>query len=122
MTNFKEGERLPEKPVTETATEARQGRKGKPVLIVLIGGLFLAAVAWAGAELWGESTDKDPPSKPSTTSDPINAQPKGEGAFDNNPAGGGSQPPEATDRNPNPSGSGSGPTGVTTPSGAEKVR
>ncbi len=46
-----------DRKVVESATEARQGRTGKPVLIVLCAGLCLAAVAWAGAEFWGETTD-----------------------------------------------------------------
>lgn len=37
---------LPEK-------KARQGRLGLPVLIVLVAGLILAAVAWWGAEIYG---------------------------------------------------------------------
>ncbi|WJH41846.1 hypothetical protein N7E02_16525 [Aliirhizobium terrae] len=41
-------------PVEETATEARQGRKGTPVLKVLVAALILAALAWGGAEWWGE--------------------------------------------------------------------
>jgi hypothetical protein len=44
-------------PVRETAKEARQGLLGKPVLMVLIGGLLLAAIAWGVAEIYGESTD-----------------------------------------------------------------
>lgn len=43
--------------VVENATDARQGRTGKPVLIVLCAGLCLAAIAWVGAEFWGEATD-----------------------------------------------------------------
>nr|WP_245582453.1 hypothetical protein [Neorhizobium lilium] len=39
-----------------SATEARQGSTGRPVLMVLVAGLVLAAVAWGGAEWWGEST------------------------------------------------------------------
>jgi hypothetical protein len=46
-------------PVRETAKEARQGLLGKPILMVLIGGLFLAAVAWGVAEIYGESTDNN---------------------------------------------------------------
>ncbi|MDO9416362.1 hypothetical protein [Pararhizobium sp.] len=42
-----------------TATEARQGFLGRPVLMVLGVSLFLAAVAWAGAEMWAERTDND---------------------------------------------------------------
>jgi hypothetical protein len=45
--------------ITETGREARQGPLGKPVLLVLIGGLALAAIAWGGAELFGESTDSN---------------------------------------------------------------
>jgi hypothetical protein len=40
-----------------SATEARQGRKGTPVLMVLISALILLAVAWGVAEWWGEATD-----------------------------------------------------------------
>lgn len=46
-----------DRKVVENATNARQGNKGKPVLIVLCVGLGLAAIAWAGAEIWGEATD-----------------------------------------------------------------
>lgn len=49
--------------------EARQGRKGQPVLKVLIAALILALIAWAGAELFGESSDP--------------AQPTGENATEN---------------------------------------
>ncbi|MGH6858926.1 MAG: hypothetical protein ACRECY_01640 [Phyllobacterium sp.] len=44
-------------PVRETSTEARQGLLGRPVLVVLVCGLILAAVAWGIAEIYGESTD-----------------------------------------------------------------
>lgn len=33
-------------PAQETPTEARQGFLGRPVLMVLIGGLVLAVIAW----------------------------------------------------------------------------
>lgn len=46
----------PAGPTTvETATEARQGRRGAPVLIVLVAGLVLAMIAWGVAEMWGVS-------------------------------------------------------------------
>lgn len=35
-----------------TPTEARQARKGLPVLYVLVGGLALALIAWAGVEMY----------------------------------------------------------------------
>lgn len=44
-------------------TSARQGGKGRPVLYVLIGGLVLALIAWAVAEMYprGASTTADAP-------------------------------------------------------------
>ncbi|MCT7377430.1 hypothetical protein [Chelativorans salis] len=33
--------------------KARQGRRGFPVLFILIVGLLLAALAWWGAEIYG---------------------------------------------------------------------
>ena len=41
--------------------EARQGKKGRPVLMVLIAGLILAALAWGAAELFGEASDPEQP-------------------------------------------------------------
>lgn len=38
-----------------SAPEARQGRRGVPVLMVLIGGLAFAAIIWAVVEFYGES-------------------------------------------------------------------
>ncbi|WP_332691206.1 hypothetical protein [Bosea sp. (in: a-proteobacteria)] len=38
-------------PAVETPVEARQGFLGKPVLMVLIGGLALAIIAWIGLEI-----------------------------------------------------------------------
>ncbi len=108
--------------VTETATEARQGSYGKPVFIVLVCGMLLALLAWGGVEMWGESIDRDSGETASTKSDPINSQPSGPGAFDNNAPDGSSRSPEATDRSPTPSGSGSGQTQVTTPNGTEKTK
>jgi hypothetical protein len=54
-----------EVPVVESATEARQGRKGSSVLVMLICGLTLAAVAWGGAEWWGQTTA--PPAEQTAT-------------------------------------------------------
>jgi len=51
------GHKMTDRKVVENATDARQGKTGKPVLIVLCAGLCLAAVAWVGAEFWGEATD-----------------------------------------------------------------
>lgn len=46
-----------QRPVRETAKDARQGPLGRPILRVLIGGLLLAVAAWGAAEMFGESTD-----------------------------------------------------------------
>ena len=40
-------------PEEYTKTEARQGRRGRPVLVVLVVALVLAAIAWWGAEIYG---------------------------------------------------------------------
>jgi hypothetical protein len=48
-----------------SANEARQGRRGSPVFMVLVGGLFLAMVAWGAAEWWGQSTE--PPAEQTAT-------------------------------------------------------
>jgi hypothetical protein len=64
-----------------TATDARQGRRGSPVLIVLIAGLVLAVIAWGGSEWWGKTTAPPPEqtAKPPASSSmaPVNpnAQP-----------------------------------------------
>jgi|KBSMisStandDraft_5_1062788.scaffolds.fasta_scaffold8576953_1 hypothetical protein len=42
---------------TVPTDKARQGRLGRPVLVVLIVGLLLAAGAWVGVEMWGEHID-----------------------------------------------------------------
>jgi len=38
-------------PAVETPVEARQGFLGRPVLVVLVAGLFLAVVGWVFAEM-----------------------------------------------------------------------
>jgi hypothetical protein len=56
-------------PSTEVVSskEARQGGLGKPVLTVLIGALILAAIAWVGVELWGETIDRPEPKTAATS-------------------------------------------------------
>lgn len=46
-------------PVVESGTEARQGRWGRQVFLVLIAALLLLMVAWVVIEFWGESIDED---------------------------------------------------------------
>ncbi|GGA61924.1 hypothetical protein GCM10011385_14600 [Nitratireductor aestuarii] len=44
----------PDHEVDVSGTRARQGRRGTPVLMVLVGGLILVAIVWALVELYGE--------------------------------------------------------------------
>ena len=44
-------------PKTLPTDKARQGRRGFPVVIVLICGLLLAMAVWWGVEIYGESLD-----------------------------------------------------------------
>lgn len=75
---------LPHNPVVEeTPTEARQARRGTPVLIVLIAGLVLAVLAWGAAEWWGESTA--PPADQTTKPPAGNPAPADSGGASNAP-------------------------------------
>ncbi|OLP55173.1 hypothetical protein BJF92_17450 [Rhizobium rhizosphaerae] len=95
------------------ATEARQGRLGRPVLKVLIGGLVLAALAWGVAEyVAGEGADNDaattrteisPPAAPQATTP---AQP----TVDNTPRPGEPAQMAPADRDPTPQGGTGGPS------------
>lgn len=89
--------------------------------IALVGAVVFLVAATSVA-IWPKPDITDPTVTASTKQDPINAQPSGPGTFNNDPASGSANPPEAVDRSPAPSGSGSGPTQVITPSGTEKVR
>jgi hypothetical protein len=78
-------------PIEETATEARQGRKGSPMLKVLIAGLLLAMLAWGAAEWWGEASD--PPAAQTATPPAGDTEPQGSSTEPNaNPE----PPPAAT--------------------------
>ena len=37
--------------------EARQGERGRPVLVILAAGLLVAMIAWAGIAIYGEAID-----------------------------------------------------------------
>lgn len=63
--------RRPDRPVELTPTEARQGVLGRPVLYVLVVGLFLAMLAWAAAEFWGMSIAPPTPADSQQTSVPA---------------------------------------------------
>ena len=82
--------------VEVTGAEARQGLLGRRVLLVLVGGLLLALVAWAGAEIFGEASDNDLATQvdqgPPATEE---ASPALQGSSEEAPAGAGN-PPSST--------------------------
>jgi hypothetical protein len=86
-----------------SATEARQGTHGRPVLYVLIFALFLALLAWISSEYWGTAIDNQTPpdSSQSTAQDPAS---KVEGAFNNDPAPGDKRQTEPSIVDPQPTG------------------
>lgn len=89
--------------VNATTGDVRQGPLGKPILIVLICGLILAMVAWAGAEIFGESTDNDAATQTEQVS-PI--APADTGISDaqptTTPPAGEAQQPAPVDQDPTP--------------------
>jgi hypothetical protein len=67
-------------PEQVTPTEARQGFRGKPVLIVLLGGLILAMLVWIPAEWWGNSiAPENPANEPPQQTAPSPAEPSSGG-------------------------------------------
>ncbi len=67
-------------PQPLSATEARQGRRGTPVFMVLAIGLVLAMLGWGAVEWWAQTTEPPaeqtatPPAGSTTPANP-NAQP-----------------------------------------------
>lgn len=83
--------------VVLSANEARQGLRGTPVLYVLVGGLMLALVAWAGSEFYGKAIDTQTPENASRKSVPATEPASGnEGIIDDNPVPGEKQETEPT--------------------------
>jgi hypothetical protein len=62
-----------QRPEPLSPNEARQGQRGSPVFMVLVGGLLLAMVAWGAAEWWGQSTE--PPAEQTATPPAGNTTP-----------------------------------------------
>lgn len=50
-----------------SATEARQGRRGTQILMVLVVGLVLAGAVWLGLEFYGESIGRSSADQPGAT-------------------------------------------------------
>ena len=102
-----------DKQVDLSATQARQGLLGRPVLMVLIGGLVLAMIAWAVAEMFGESTDNDAATQVEDVAPAENeAAPANQGTVDNTPPAGEPAQPAPVDQDPTPqTGTGAGTGG-----------
>jgi hypothetical protein len=83
-----------------SGVEARQGPLGRPVLMVLVASLVLALIAWAGAEIFGESTDNDAATQIEETT-PA-AKDTDQGIVDNAPATGEQMQPAPVDKDPTP--------------------
>lgn len=109
MTNYidERGDRVStadtNKTVRVSGAQARQGLLGRPVLMVLLGGLTLAAVAWAGAEIFGEATDNDAATQVQQVAPASDeATPANQGTVDNTPPVGEQMQTAPTDKNPTP--------------------
>lgn len=87
-------------PKSETATRARQGSKGRPVLVILIVSFLLALVVWGVVEYSIFEPDENRPQNTQTETAPVPQQPSGAESFDNNPANGSARPPASTETNP----------------------
>jgi hypothetical protein len=81
-------ERRMEPEVTVSATEARQGRLGRPVLIVLLASLFLVVLAWAAAELWGMYLAPRDQAIDAATTSSTTTDPAGKNVINENPPAG----------------------------------
>jgi hypothetical protein len=57
-------------PKTVTEERARQGRRGKNVLVILVAGLALALAVWAGVEIYGQMIE--PPGEDLPVTAPAN--------------------------------------------------
>lgn len=90
-------------PTVVSPTDARQGNQGFPVVVVLVAGLILAVVAWAGVEMWGQHIEPDKSQTASPAPGP--ATNKGQGSsqptIDNSSAPGTSTQTVPTDKTEN---------------------
>lgn len=88
-------ERRMDPRVRVSATEARQGFLGRPVLMVLVISLALVMLAWAAAEFWGTSIAPDEGIDPATTSSTADPTASKDTIDNNQPAGQKVQPAPA---------------------------
>lgn len=109
-----------ESGVTLTPVEARQGLLGRPVLMVLLGGLALALVAWAMSEMFGEAIDSGSSGDIQQSSPAPTAAPENQPSVDNSPPAGERMESAPTDRDPTSESGTGGASQSTDPVGTEK--
>lgn len=83
-----------------SATEARQGVRGTHLFTVLVTALVLAAIVWAGVEIWGRYIEPGKPQNASPTISSSSGQPQA-GTVDNTPPAGQTAQSAPTDRTEN---------------------
>lgn len=114
-----------EKVVEATPAQTRQGPLGKPVLMVLIAGLILAAIAWAVAGSYGEAIDtntKGEQQPASTDGTKAVVTPTDQNVIDNTPASGEQMQSAPVDRDPTPESGTGGDSQSVAPAGTEKTQ
>lgn len=104
-----------------TATEARQGGTGRPVLAVLVGGVALALLVWAGVEYYGSQLPGNTPGNEATVAQPSTESGDGlenDVPLQENPNGAATrQAVPSTDGSPLAKGQGEGPRTTTNDGG-----
>ena len=113
------------KVVVETPVEARQGFLGRPVLMVLIGGLLLAMVAWGISEMYGEAVDNDAATdinQTTATSPNAVVTPTDQKVIDNTPPAGEKMQTAPADRDPTSESGTGGDSQSVAPAGTEKTK
>ena len=97
---FDEQKKSGEETKPLSATEARQGARGTHVFTILVTALVLAAIVWAGVEVWGRYIEPGKPQNPAPTISSSSGQPQA-GTIDNTPPAGQAAQPAPTDRTEN---------------------
>ncbi|MDR6754950.1 hypothetical protein J2Y48_000223 [Mycoplana sp. BE70] len=109
----------PKPALNVDAVQARQGRLGRPVAVVLAGGLLLALIAWGAVEYWGETLD----SSVTGSTAPAVSQPANSPKPDAGTTSEDKTTPEntaPTDRDPTYQSGTGGPSPVVTPDGTQR--
>lgn len=109
--------RDPKPDVKVDATRARQGRLGRPVVLVLAVGLLLALIAWGAVEYWGETLDPSERGSTTPTASQPSDNPAPEVGTENKNTPENTAP---TDRDPTYQSGTGGPSPVVTPDGTQR--